>query len=78
MERIVKDRLCRNADLLWFDDTMDEIVTEVTSTMESSLLLSLHRTFVRKTNVNSARSVKSQQWMLIAKLKCSFSPERLY
>ena len=31
MERIIKDRLCRNADCLWFDDTMAEILKEVTT-----------------------------------------------
>jgi len=29
MNRVIRDRLCRHADIQWFDETMKKIVEEV-------------------------------------------------
>lgn len=42
MERIMKDRICRYSDLEWFDETLNELVTE----LWPDLAESLHKYFV--------------------------------
>jgi len=39
MERIIRDRLCRHADCLWFDDTMQDVLKEVSASVCSYLML---------------------------------------
>lgn len=31
MNRVVRDRLCRHGDILWFDETIDKIVSDVSA-----------------------------------------------